>query len=174
MFALPNTQHSQIAYVTNDLDAAAALLEKQYAVPGFYKFDTSGVAQPGDPQLRIGLARVGGVEIELIEPQGITASLFSEPLPARGSGLAIKFHHVAIRIDGPLGNWERHRAAIDTARHPIVYQGALGDMLRYFYTDERATLGHYVEHVWMSAELLAQLAVAVPTYPPPAVQPPQS
>ena len=158
MFALPNTRHSQVAYVTNNLDAAAALLEKQYGLAGFYKFDTTGVAQPGDPQLRIGLARVGGVEIELIEPQGSASNLFS-------AALSIRFHHVAIRIDGALENWQRHRAAIDTASHPIVYQGALGEMLRYFYTDERPTLGHYVEHVWMSPELLAQLAAAIPTYP---------
>jgi glyoxalase/bleomycin resistance protein/dioxygenase superfamily protein len=165
MFALPNTQHSQVAYVTNDLDAAAALLEQQYGVPGFYKFDTTGVAQPGDPQLRIGLARVGGVEIELIEPQGSASNLFSDALPPSGAALSIRFHHVAIRIDGALENWQRHRAAIDTASHPIVYQGALGEMLRYFYTDERPTLGHYVEHVWMSPDLLAQLAAAIPTYP---------
>ena len=167
MFALPNARHSQVAYVTNDLDAAASLLEEQYSVPGFYKFDTTGVAQPGDPQLRIGLARVGGVEIELIEPQGSATNLFSDALPRGGAELAIRFHHVAIRIDGALENWERHRSAIETAGRRIAYQGALGDMLRYFYTDERATLGHYVEHVWMSAELLAQLAGAIPTYPSP-------
>jgi hypothetical protein len=167
MFAVPNAHHSQVAYVTNDLDAASALLEKQYGIPGFYKFDTTGVAQPGDPQLRIGLARVGGVEIELIEPQGPGTNLFSEVLPRGGAELAIRFHHVAIRIDGPLENWERHRGAIDTARHPIAYQGALGDMLRYFYSDERSTLGHYVEHVWMSPELLAQLGAAIPAYPSP-------
>jgi hypothetical protein len=167
VFALPNTRHSQIAYVTNDLDAAAELLEKRYGLPGFYKFDTTGVAQPGDPQLRIGLARVGGVELELIEPQGCAANLFSVALPRSGTGLAIRFHHVAIRVGGPLENWERHRAAIDTGQHPIAYQGGLGDLLRYLYTDERTTLGHYVEHVWMSPELLAQLDAAIPTYPLP-------
>jgi hypothetical protein len=167
MFAVPNARHSQVAYVTNDLDAAAALLEKQYGIPGFYKFDTAGVAQPGDPQLRIGLARVGGVEIASIEPLGLTAPLFSQVLPPDRAELAIRFHHVAIRIEGSIEEWERHRAAIDTARHPIAYQGALGDMLRFFYTDERPTLGHYVEHVWMSPELLAQLGAAIPTYPLP-------
>jgi hypothetical protein len=166
MFALPNARHSQIAYVTNDLDAAAALLAREYGIPGFYKFDTSGVAKPGDPQLRIGLARVGGVEIELIEPLGSTAPMFSQGLPQDRTALAIRFHHVAMRIEGSLEDWERHRAAIDTVRHPIVYQGALGELLRYFYTDERATLGHYVEHMWMSPELLQQLGAAVPTYPP--------
>lgn len=167
MFALPNARHSQIAYVTNDLDVASALLERNYGAPGFYKFDTmqSGVAKPGDPQLRIGLARVGGVEIELIEPLGTTAPMFSEVLPRDPAGLAIRFHHVAIRIEGSLADWDRHRASIDLARHPIAYQGELGEILRFFYTDERATLGHYVEHVWMSAVLLEQLAAAVPAYP---------
>lgn len=166
MFAVPNARHSQIAYVTNDLDAAAALFERDYGAPGFYKFDNAQVAQPGDPQLRIGLARVGGVEIELIEPVGAAASMFSRHLPEDRSELAIRFHHVAIRIEGSLDDWERHRAAIDTRLHPIAFQGALGDLLRFFYTDERTALGHYVEHVWMSPELLEQLRVAVPTYPP--------
>jgi hypothetical protein len=167
MFAVPNARHSQIAYVTNDLDAAAALFEREYATPGFYKFDTmqSGVAKPGDPHLRIALARVGGVEIELIEPLGSTAPLFSQYLPQHRTDLAIRFHHVAIRIEGSLEDWERHRAALDTERHPIAYQGGLGDLLRFFYTDERKSLGHYVEHVWMSPELLQQLSAAVPTYP---------
>jgi hypothetical protein len=169
LFALPNARHSQVAYVTNDLDEAAALFEREYGTPGFYKFDTmqSGAVSPGDPQLRIGLARVGGVEIELIEPLGSKANLFSQVLPPDRTQLAIRFHHVAIRIEGSLEDWERHKVAIDTARHPIAYQGALGDLLRFFYTDERPSLGHYVEHVWMSAELLSQLRAAIPTYPPP-------
>ena len=41
---------------------------------------------------------------------------------------------------------DRHRRA---TRLPI--KAALGDLLRFFYTDERTSLGHYVEHVWMSA-----------------------
>lgn len=107
MFALPNARHSQVAYVTNDLDAAAALFERDYAAPGFYKFDTmqSGVAKPGEPHLRIGLARVGGVEIELIEPLGSTAPIFSQVLPRDSTELAIRFHHVAIRIEGSIEDW---------------------------------------------------------------------
>jgi hypothetical protein len=77
-------------------------------------------------------------------------------LPRDGTALAIKFHHVAIRIDGSLENWQQHRAAIDMYRSiRSCIRAVSGDMLRYFYTDERSTLGHYVEHVWMSPELLA-------------------
>jgi hypothetical protein len=163
MFARPDARHSQIAYVTNDLDAAIALFERDYGAPGFFVFSNvpPGVENPEGPVLKIALAKVGGVEIELIEPQGDSAPLFSDPLPA-GPDLAIVFHHVAMRIDGPLANWDRHVASIDTAKHKIVFGGAMGDDLRYFYTDERSALGHFVEHVWMSPTILAQMAAAVP------------
>ena len=81
-------------------------------------------------------------------------------------GLAIRFHHVAIRIDGPVANWDAHVASIDFGKHPIVFEGALRDQLRFFYTDERTTLGHYVEHVWLAPELYANMLAATPTYPP--------
>jgi hypothetical protein len=167
MFARPNSQHSQIAYVTNDLDAAMAVFRDAYDTPAF--FEMSNI-QPGeDPAgrevLKIALAVVGGVEIELIEPVGDTAPLFKDVLPD-GDGLAIRFHHVATRIDGALANWDAHIASLDLNKHPVVFEGAMGDMLRYIYTDERATLGHYVEHVWMSPDLLSQMRAVVPSYPP--------
>lgn len=167
MFARPNSQHSQIAYVTNDLDAAMAALKDAYGTPGFFELSNiqPGEDPTGKPVLKVALAVVGGVEVELIEPVGDTAPLFSDCLPG-GDGLAICFHHVATRIDGPIAHWEAHVASLDLTRHPVVFEGGVGDMLRYIYTDERATVGHYVEHVWMSADLLAQMRTVVPTYPP--------
>jgi hypothetical protein len=167
MFARPNAQHSQIAYVTNDIDAAARLFSERYDTPGFFIFSNiqPGMEQSGAPELRIGLARVGGIEIELIEPLNDTAPMFRDILPQTDE-LVVRFHHIAIRIDGDLVDWETHAASIDINAHPIVYGGQMGDDLRFFYTDERATLGHYVEHVWMSAPMLAQVAGATPTYPP--------
>ena len=166
MFARPNSQHSQIAYVTNDMDGAVRTFQDIYGAPGFYQFSNVGPdGAIGDgPQLKIALARVGGIEIELIEPIGDTAALFRDVLPA-GQDLAIRFHHVAIRIAGGIAEWDAHVASIDYDRHPKVFEGGLGDDLRFFYTDERSRLGHYVEHVWMSAGLYAQVTAATPTYP---------
>jgi len=166
MFARANAHHHQVAYVTNDLDRAVALLERDYGAPGFYVFTNvgTGAGKPGEPELRIALSLIGGVEIELIEPIGDTAPLFKEVLSG-GSALDIRFHHVAIRIDGPIENWTAHAASIDPEQHPIVFQGQLGDDLRFFYTDERPRLGHYVEHVWMSPAILGQLRAAIPRYP---------
>lgn len=166
MFARPNAQHSQIAYVTNDIMAAAALLQERYGGPGFHHMSNIGVGMDSEdgPQLKIALARVNGVEVELIEPIGDTAPLFRDVLPDT-TELAIRFHHVAIRIDGPESNWQAHVASLDLDRHPIVFQGSMGEHLRFFYTDEREALGHYVEHVWMSEALYARMTAETPTYP---------
>lgn len=166
MFARPNSQHSQVAYVTNDIEAAARLFEEQYGAPGFFHFTNfdNGIDVGDGPRLKIALARVGGVEIELIEPLGDTAPLFKNTLPD-GPDLAVRFHHVAIRIDGPRENWDAHVASVDVDRHPIVFKGELGEDMRFFYTDETATLGHYVEHIWMSPTLFVQIGAMTPTYP---------
>jgi Glyoxalase/Bleomycin resistance protein/Dioxygenase superfamily len=166
MFARPSATYSQTAYVTNDMEQALAAFRDQYDVPSFYVFanDAPGMVQSDGAQLKIALAIVGGVEIELIEPQGNTAPLFSGLLPSDGR-FAVRFHHVAYRVDGNLSDFEAHMASIDTEKHPVIWSGSLGDVMRFAYTDERALLGHYVEHVWMHPELRAQIAAAIPVYP---------
>lgn len=166
MFPRPNAAHSQVAYVTSDMARAVAVFRDDYDVPSFHVFanDTPGLVQSDGARLKIALALVGGVEIELIEPQGDSAPLFSQVLPSDGS-FAIRFHHVAIRIDGTLADFEAYIASIDPARHPVVWHGAMGDVMRYAYTDERSALGHFVEHVWMHPDLRAQLATVIPAYP---------
>lgn len=166
MFARPNAVHSQVAYVTSDIDRALAVFRDDYDVPAFHVFanDAPGMVQSDGARLKIALALVGGVEIELIEPQEDSAPLFSAVLPQDGS-FAIRFHHVAYRIDGTLADFDAHMASLDAARHPVVWSGSLGDVMRFAYTDERDRLGHYVEHVWMAPELYAQLSQAIPSFP---------
>ena len=165
MFARPNASHSQIAYVTNDIEAAAALLQAQFGAPGFFIFSNvqPGMETAGGAALKIGLTRVGGVEIELIEPIGDSAPLFSDVLPG-GDALVLRFHHICSRVDGPVENWDAYVASIDTDAHPVVFSGEMGEDMRFFYTDERAILGHYVEHIWYSPKLLEQVMAATPTY----------
>ena len=166
MFARPSAIYSQTAYVTNDMEQALAVFRDHYDVTSFYVFanDAPGMVQSDGAQLKMALAVVGGVEIELIEPQGDTAPMFSAPLPSDGS-FAIRFHHVAYRVEGDLSDFEAHMASIDPERHPVIWSGSLGDVMRFAYTDERALLGHYVEHVWMHADLRTQMAGAIPVYP---------
>jgi hypothetical protein len=166
MFARPDARHSQVAYVTNDIEAAAKVLQEQYGVPGFWMFSNRqpGVEQSDGAELKIGLSVVGGVEIEIIEPIGDTAPLFKDVLPG-GPGLALRFHHICSRIHGPIENWNTHVESIDFKKHPIAWRGQHSDQMRFIYTDERATLGHYVEHVWLGPQMLAQMQGVIPTYP---------
>src|SRR3546814_8518161 len=53
------------------------------------------------PKLRIALTRVGDVEVELIEPLGDTAAMYKDFLPG-GDELSIRFHHVAVRVEGAM------------------------------------------------------------------------
>jgi Glyoxalase/Bleomycin resistance protein/Dioxygenase superfamily len=166
MFPRPHARHSQIAYVTTDLDRAMAVWRDQFDVPAFHVFtnDMPGLESTHPYQLKIALANVGGTEIELIEPLHGTASLHAEPLPTDGS-FAMRFHHVAMRITGTLADYDAHMASLDPVLHPVVWSGAFADMMRFAYSDERQTLGHYVEHVWFDDGFYAQLAAAIPSYP---------
>ncbi|MBB35909.1 MAG: hypothetical protein CME88_00370 [Hirschia sp.] len=165
MFVRSNARHSQIAYVTTDLEKALAIWRDDFDVPSFHVFnnDMPGLESSHQYELKIALANVGGVEIELIEPLNGTAPMHAEPLPNNGD-FAMCFHHVAMRIGGSLEDYEAHIGSLDTDRHPIVWTGGFADMMRFAYTDERSTLGHYIEHVWFDEGFYGQLAAAIPVY----------
>jgi hypothetical protein len=44
----------------------------------------------------------------------------------------------------------------------VVVDGWIGDDAGWFYTDERATLDHFVERCWFSKKLAGQMASTVP------------
>jgi Glyoxalase/Bleomycin resistance protein/Dioxygenase superfamily len=165
VFPRANAWHNQNAYVTTDMDKALAVWRDEFDVPSFYVFanDAPGMEFSQPYRLKIALANVGGTEIELIEPLDGNV-MYSDLLPKDGS-FAIRFHHICMRIDGPLANFDAHMASFASAQHPVAYQGRMGDLMRFAYTDERSTLGHYVEHVWFDAAFYEQMSAAIPVYP---------
>lgn len=166
MLKHPAIRFHQMAYVTNDLDRARDAFAEHYGVARFFILSDPPPDHipPGIPPLRIALANLGGIELELIQPLGHALPVFADPLPRDGS-FAIQFHHMAVRIAGDLAAWNEHRASIDASQHAVVFQGAIAADLRFLYTDERSRLGHYVEHIWMSPKVLQQMAQAVPSFP---------
>jgi hypothetical protein len=157
----------QIAWVTNDFDRSLTLFRDVYGIASFLvfepEFEASVGTEKGVMKLRVALANVDGVELELIEPVGggIDA-IYRELLPKDGS-YANAFHHVCVKVPGTLADWERHLAELHPQR-PIHYRGEIGPGARFVYTDERAFLGHYVEHVWFSPEVEQQMLAAVPRF----------
>ncbi|HEY3827202.1 MAG TPA: VOC family protein [Bryobacteraceae bacterium] len=168
MLASANARHHQIAYVTNDLDKALELFSRDFGVSRFYPLVTGDEPVPaGGIWMKAALANVNGTEIEIIQPLGDGENLFSTALP-KDRGFALVLHHVCIRITGGIENWEVHRASIDETIHPVAMESAYGDFLRILYTDERASLGHYLEHMWMSPFVVDAMAQRVPKFPPEA------
>lgn len=165
MFSRPYARHSQNAYVTTDMDQALAVWRDDFDASSFYVFtnEAPGMECSHPYRLKIALANIGGVEIELIEPLDGNP-MYSDLLPKDGS-FAMRFHHVCMRIDGPLMHFEAHMASLDPVKHPVVYFGGMADLMRFSYTDERATLGHYIEHVWFDAGFYAQMSAAIPIFP---------
>ena len=164
--SLPLGNVMQIAWVTQDLDHSLDQFRDLYKVPEFLvmeqKFPAEVFGEKGEMHLRLALANVDNMQFELIEPLGGGVDrIYRDVLPTDGSHANV-FHHICVKVDGELADWEAHVAALGP-HQPIAYVGDVPGV-RFIYTDERAIVGHYVEHVWFGAELEAQLAAAVPTY----------
>jgi len=163
MLTFPGLRHHQIAYVTTDLDEALRRIEESLGLDRFFFINTKEQPTHAEqPALKIALVRTAGTEFEIIQPLGYKDEVWSDPLPKNGS-FALLFHHIAATIDGTREDFLRYRATWDTQKHPVVVDGSAGDDALWFYTDERATLGHFIEHCWFSDELTAFMRGAVPT-----------
>lgn len=157
----------QLAWVTPDLDRSLEQFKAIYRVPEFFIMEQTFPAvvfgETGEMRLRIALANVDHMQLELIEPVGGGVdSIYRDVLPTDGSHANV-FHHICVKIDGSLADWEAYVATLEPDR-PIAYVGDVGPGARFLYTDQRATLGLYVEHVWFGLETEAAMAAAVPTY----------
>ena len=155
----------QLAYVTNDMQRALGVFRDRYAIPSFCLLENRFPAvvdeEPGQMALRIALANLDGVQVEVIEDIGSSFDIYTEPLPEDGR-FKIAFHHVCIQIQGGIENWERHLALLTDRPH--YYRPQTGPGTRVIYTDERAELGHYIEHVWFGPEIMKRMAEMVPNH----------
>lgn len=158
---------NQIAYVTNDRAHAAKVFRDIYGIPSFYLMETDYPAWveglEGRMKLNLAFANVDGVQIELIEPLEDLGNLYGRVLTA-GQDFTMSFHHVCQVVHGTLSEWDTHRKELDAAGRIITYHGDVGDNGRFVYTDDRALLGHYVEHIWFSPETARHMAESVPYF----------
>jgi hypothetical protein len=148
----------QHAYVTNDMARAKRQFADRWGVRSFLEFESSlELSTPRgieNARLKIALAFVGNLQIELIEPVGGPAArIYQEFLPA--SGYRIVWHHFAYRLRGA-DAWQQFRNSVGTADYPIAIEGHIhndyGDV-RFAYLDTYAELGHYSEYVWATYDI---------------------
>jgi len=135
----------QQAYVTRNVDAAVAMFSKRLGRSDIRSFEmTNTITTPvgvGELHSKLCMFWIGDVQIELIQPLGGMAEIYSDALPPDDS---LVFHHVNFRLP----DWDTFRAKVAAHNSPIALEGAT-DFVKYLYIDERATLGHFVEYCYM-------------------------
>lgn len=148
----------QLAYVTHDIEKAAGLLvERNRLEPfSFHQIDIPCFGRRESCVARVAISWNGVRQVELIEPISGAVELYREGLPP--PGMATAFHHIGVRVQGGVADWEARRDALSAAGFPIALQGGLGDKVRFAYVDMRDTLGHHVELIWLGAPFLTAQA----------------
>jgi hypothetical protein len=155
-------KHHQVAYITTNLEEALQRFDATYGIDRFLVMNTAEhPAEPPQRPIKMALVRTAGTEFEIIQPLEAEDHVYSDPLPKDGS-FALQFHHIAVTFHGTLDEFEEFRAKVDRKLHPIVVDGRIEGQVRWFYTDERPTLGHYIEYCWFSPELAAFMRESVP------------
>jgi hypothetical protein len=139
---------AELAYVTANFGAAKELFRDSYGVKEWMDAGVAELPLGGGrtAQLRIAVAYVGRLLLEIIEPINGEIEWFRAFLPAAG-GL-MRLHHLAfISTDA-----EEYRSMLGRVgeRVPIRYEGSFGAALTFFFADARTSLGHYLEYVDLS------------------------
>jgi hypothetical protein len=145
--------HFQNAYVTRDIDKAAAAFKARGDVPETTVFEAEvEVWTPGGRGRianRLSFIWIGDMQVELIQPLSGLVELYRDWLPADDG---LRFHHICMRVD----DWDTLKREVAAQPLPIVQEGG-GDHLKFLYLDARSTLGHYLEYTWMTPQMWTRL-----------------
>ena len=142
---LPGASIVQMAWVVDDLDAAATRISKAMQCGPFLMnrhIQLIGPHHRGRPQrtdFSLALAQAGAVQIELVEQHDDTPSVYRDAFPDGPPG-GMAFHHVAVIVAN---------VAMETARYNALgfetgSSGRFGDV-DFTYVDTRTAGGFMVE-----------------------------
>jgi len=152
----------QMAYITNDFDAALKLFADRHGVAHFLELrDFAMETMPGQAaKVDIGLAWAGGVQIEVIRPISGADQVYRDAL-AGGTGFEMRYHHEAQKLPTPEA-LAAARAEAEAQGFPIVIAGGHPNGTAYFYADCRETIGHHVEYIYYPEDTWAQIDAGIP------------
>lgn len=132
----------QIAYVTNDVERAAAVFKDRFGTGAFSRIEFGDF-------VKLGLAFAGPMMIELIQPINDPTGLYSGWI-AGSETFALRHHHFGVLV-GSKDELAAIRAAHVNSGTAVAAEGSLPGSLDYLYVDTTAQLGHYVEYVRLDA-----------------------
>ena len=145
----------QIAYVTNDLERAVSLFQEEQGVAEIATFEDFTLVTPdgGNAVINVGLAYVGDVQLEIIEPVEGAVDLYRSWLP---EGFAVRHHHFCSLLDS-VDELQQVRADYVARGYTIALDASLGGS-QIFYADTTALLDHYQEYAWVDEDSIAFMA----------------
>lgn len=97
--------------------------------------------------MRVLVAWVGALQIQLIQPEAGGLDIYRDGLPDGDE--PVRLHHIGVVVDGGLSDWQIVRDRLSS--QTIAMEGGHGPV-RFAYVDERPLLGHYVEYVWIDPD----------------------
>jgi len=141
------TQVTQIGILTRDLDRVVRTWSDKYGVGPWqiHDFDPSNMTdmtvagKPADFGMRIAIAFIGEMMLEVIEPTS-DGNIYAESLDRHGG--ADHFHHILCSTD------EGFRASLDRFRDkgvPTMQSGHMSTGATFAYLDTEADLGFALE-----------------------------
>lgn len=148
------TQTPQVAMVVPDLDAAMKAYVECYGIGPWrvFDFNPGNMAdmtvhgEPAEYAMRIGVATVGSVSWELIQPLD-DRSIYAEFLRIRGPGL----HHVQVVT----GNYADALSAFLANGHQVL-QGGVYKGVRFAYLGTETDLGAIIEIIDMPSDTVLE------------------
>lgn len=132
----------QMAYVVNDIEAAAKRWIDIFGVGPFFILDRPQVGNPlyrgksQEVEFSAALAQAGDLHIELIQQHCDSPSCYRDTIAKGQEG----FHHMAVIVE----DYAREIARYEKAGYPVASSGEFGP-LKFCYVDTTPVLGGMVE-----------------------------
>lgn len=134
-------EHFQMAYVTNDIDKARDIYQKELGVKEFAVLEGE---MNGGGHIRAEFAWVGTLMYELIQASGPGSDMFSKHLPDTEE-FVIKHHHLGFLIQSQ-SQWEGLQETAKKRGMEILGRSS-NPFVEVFFLENPAA-GHYMEYLF--------------------------
>lgn len=146
----------QIAYATNDIERACALLRETCGIREFRRLEGQ---RPSGGYIRVELAWVGPVMYEVVTGHGPGTELFMDRVPQ--DDFAMIHHHVGHLVNGEAG-WQALEARAKATGRPLLGISHNPGFMRSCFVDV-PELGHYHEYI-LAEPAAAEFFQSVPRH----------
>lgn len=134
-------EHFQVAYATNDIDQACSLFRDRFGIGRYARLEGT---LPAGGSIRVELAWVGTVMIELMTASGAGSAIYMDRLP-QGEGFALRHHHLGYLV-ADAAEWDGLIAKAADCGFAVPHQNDNVGFMRTCFVDA-TPLGHYLEYI---------------------------